>query len=73
MKKILYIITISSIITFSCNDDFLEEYPQSQLSEDLFWQSKDDAFQGLVAVYARLGERAQPLTSGRLIFGEPTP
>jgi hypothetical protein len=57
MKKILFLITISSIITFSCNDDFLEEYPQSQLSEDLFWQSEDDAFQGLVAVYARLGER----------------
>ncbi|WP_299583875.1 RagB/SusD family nutrient uptake outer membrane protein [uncultured Sunxiuqinia sp.] len=43
---------VLSILFSSCNDDFLEKYPQNQLSSGTFWQTEDDAMMALVGVYS---------------------
>lgn len=42
------------IITFSCNDDFLEKNPLDSLSSETFWQTEEHVITGLAGVYANL-------------------
>lgn len=41
MKKIL-IITLSAVLFCSCNDDFLEKYPQDKFTNETFWKTEGD-------------------------------
>ncbi len=45
----LLIILISTFV--SCNDDFLDRYPESSLNEKTFWRTPEDAKMGLVGCY----------------------
>lgn len=55
MKKLLIIFgLITSIFLSACSEDFLDRQSETQIAEDNFWQSKDDAFLALNAVYASL-------------------
>ncbi|MDR1594858.1 MAG: RagB/SusD family nutrient uptake outer membrane protein [Prevotellaceae bacterium] len=44
MKKILYIIGLFGIMTFvtSCNDDFMERYPETSITEGGFFKNVED-------------------------------
>ena len=44
MKKIIYTLAIfcSLIITVSCNDDFLERFPETSITADNFFKSAAD-------------------------------
>lgn len=52
MKRIGLLISMF-IISFSC-DDFLEQDNLEQLTEESFWQTSEDARDGLIAAYAAL-------------------
>jgi hypothetical protein len=57
MKKIIVLLLLS-IATVSCNDDFLDRSSLTQIAEDNFWQSEEDAFLALNGVYAALQSRS---------------
>jgi hypothetical protein len=64
MKKIcFYIISIVTVFTISC-EDLLEQKPVSNLTQDDFWQTKDDATAGVVALYDGL----QSMLSTNFLF-----
>lgn len=55
MKKLLIIFgLITSIFLSACSEDFLDRQSETQIAEDNFWQSKEDAYLALNAVYASL-------------------
>ncbi|TDT46923.1 putative outer membrane starch-binding protein [Maribacter spongiicola] len=56
MKNIKYLLTLLmlSVIGFSCEDDFLDKYPEDQLSSATFWKDENDAKASLVSVYDAL-------------------
>lgn len=39
-KKYIWAISLASILLPSCNDDFMERYPQDEITDDSFWQSE---------------------------------
>ncbi|MFI1772397.1 RagB/SusD family nutrient uptake outer membrane protein [Thalassobellus citreus] len=53
-KGIINVILV--IITFSCNEDFLEKNPLDSLSSETFWQTEEQVITGLAGVYANLTE-----------------
>ena len=53
MKKIVSLLLLCTVL-LSCNDDFLERASLTQIAEDNFWQSEEDAFLALNGVYASL-------------------
>lgn len=55
-SKIISFITVLTIFTVSCNDDFLQRNALNQMSEDLFWQTESDAEIGVNAIYNVLKE-----------------
>jgi starch-binding outer membrane protein, SusD/RagB family len=64
MKKIcFYILSIGTIFTFSCKD-LLEQEPVSNLTQEDYWQTKDDATAGVVALYNGL----QSMLSTNFLF-----
>jgi hypothetical protein len=48
----LFIAILSGIFFTSCSKDYLNLYPQSQLSSGTFWRDSSDASQAVVGVYA---------------------
>ncbi len=55
MKKIIFIITVISLVIFSgCSDDFLEKDPLSSISDATFWKDKNDAELALMGCYSGL-------------------
>lgn len=59
MKSTIYLKVLLTCLTIglasSCEDkDFLDKQPKDKLSSDTFWQSKEDAFAGLTAIYDAL-------------------
>ncbi|MGV8096433.1 MAG: RagB/SusD family nutrient uptake outer membrane protein [Mangrovibacterium sp.] len=52
MKRI--ILAISSLILFSCNEDFLDKNPLDQISSETFWKSENDVDMALTGCYERL-------------------
>jgi len=55
MKLYLKIIlSFLLITTFGCSDDFLDRPSLSQIAEDNFWQSEEDAFLALNGLYSNL-------------------
>tara|TARA_R110001632_G_scaffold105447_1_gene214856 strand:+ start:8215 stop:9843 length:1629 start_codon:yes stop_codon:yes gene_type:complete len=52
MKKTnIYLLALSCFITFSCNDDFLDNEPVSFITTDNFYKSPDEAELALIGVY----------------------
>lgn len=54
MKKLIYIAFISAATLTACSDDFLERPPLNSVSEDTFWQSEEDVYLAVNALYADL-------------------
>ena len=56
MNKTILLIALSflGISISSCEDDFLDKQPTSQLSSDSFWQTEADAELALTGVYSNL-------------------
>ncbi|WP_019540177.1 RagB/SusD family nutrient uptake outer membrane protein [Proteiniphilum acetatigenes] len=50
MKRVLPVIII--LLCFSCNDDFLNRQPTTELGAAAFWQTTDDATTALMGAYA---------------------
>lgn len=53
MKK-TFIISILSLAIFSCESDFLDKQPSSQLSAETFWETEQDAQLALTGLYGNL-------------------
>lgn len=53
MKKILFALCIILTVT-NCNDDFIKRSSLTQIAENNFWQSEQDAFLALNGVYSTL-------------------
>lgn len=55
MKYIkIFTLFISFALITGCDKDFLEESDPSQITNDTFWNTADDAEQGLIATYSAL-------------------
>jgi len=54
MKKIIYIITLVSVIAIGCKKSSLDYVPQDQLSSTSFWKSANDAKLALNGCYGYL-------------------
>lgn len=50
MKRVIPAIII--LLCFSCNDDFLNRQPTTELGAAAFWQTTDDATTALMGAYA---------------------
>jgi starch-binding outer membrane protein, SusD/RagB family len=61
--KIAFFLVLFVFLSPGCHHDFLDEYPKISISEQIYWQTEDDAYQALVGVYALLrsgwGERLE--------------
>lgn len=42
LKKYILVLGIASVLLPSCNDDFMERYPQDQLTDESFWKTETD-------------------------------
>ena len=42
LKKYILFLGIASVLLPSCNDDFMERYPQDQLTDESFWKTETD-------------------------------
>lgn len=51
IKISYFLILFLGVCFFSCNDDFLEKYSKSSLSEGTFWNNEDEALKALAGVY----------------------
>ena len=59
MKKYIKLFAVSSLIILgSCSDDFLDTEPYTEKVTTNFYQTPDEAFQGLIAVYDVLQRQA---------------
>jgi starch-binding outer membrane protein, SusD/RagB family len=69
MKKIISIICIGTSLLFlnSCDNNFLEKYPQDQISSETYWITETDATQALTGVYNVLSDH-QALNHGRRLW-----
>jgi len=59
MKKIISKTTILGVIvllliSFSCNEDFLERHPLDQISSEAFWSNENDVRMAVAGCYARI-------------------
>jgi len=56
-KSIKYIVALSLILglTGACSDDFLDVKPKGTAMESNYYTNREEAFNGLVAVYDALG------------------
>ena len=51
-KKNMFLLAFIVLLSFSaCDKDFLEEWPQTELNEGVFWRNEQDAIRGLNGVY----------------------
>ena len=41
-KKYMLALGMASVLLPSCNDDFMERYPQDQLTDESFWKTETD-------------------------------
>ncbi|GGK12155.1 membrane protein [Yeosuana aromativorans] len=57
MKKILFALCIILTVT-NCNDDFIKRSSLTQIAENNFWQSEQDAFLALNGVYSTLQSKS---------------
>lgn len=42
LKKYILVLGIASVLLPGCNDDFMERYPQDQLTDESFWKTETD-------------------------------
>lgn len=54
MKKILYIAVAGMLSLSACKQDFLERPPLDQVSDATFWQSENDVYLAVNAIYSQL-------------------
>ncbi len=54
MKKIIYFALASSLLLGSCQKDFLDRYPQNSIPETVFWETPNDVYMAVNAIYATL-------------------
>ncbi len=47
-------VVLMVMVSFSCNDDFLEKNPLDEISSETFWESEDDVEMAVAGCYARL-------------------
>ncbi len=52
INKNWLIYLVIPILVSACNEDFLEKFPQDQLSEGTFWNTEGDALLALTGVYS---------------------
>lgn len=53
--KILFCISILSLMMFSCEKDLLNTVPKDRLAGELFWKTEQDALYASTGIYSRLG------------------
>ena len=53
--KILFCISILSLMMVSCEKDLLNTVPKDRLGSELFWQTEQDALYASTGIYSRLG------------------
>lgn len=41
-KKYILALGMASVLLPSCNDDFMERYPQDQITDESFWKTETD-------------------------------
>ena len=70
MKQIIIAIFITLVVT-SCNDDFIQRSSLTDVAENNFWQSEDDAFLALNGVYSVLQSKQMYGGSLNAIQGIP--
>jgi hypothetical protein len=51
MKKYLILLAALTLMTQSCNDDFMELYPETQLSKESFFKSEEDLATYIYSLY----------------------
>lgn len=70
MKKILYItsILLIEIMLNSCNDNFLELSPKSQLATVSTWNTKDDATMATIGIYTNMTDPSRSILPDRAII-----
>lgn len=54
MKKLLYVLTITSLLLTACSEDFLELVPESSVTSGNFYQTEDQFDQALNGAYAAI-------------------
>lgn len=65
---------VALVLCLGCNEDFLDEFRQDQLSADSFWSNEADAVAGLTAVYDALeNQRGEPGWASLGLFDLLTP
>ncbi|WP_236974415.1 RagB/SusD family nutrient uptake outer membrane protein [Membranihabitans maritimus] len=52
-----YLVFIFGISLMGCSNEFLSENPKDEISEAIFWETKDDAHRALMGVYNTYTER----------------
>ena len=69
MKKLISIICIGTSLLFftSCDKNYLEKYPQDQISSETFWKTQTDATMGLTGIYNAMTNH-QALNHGRRLW-----
>jgi hypothetical protein len=55
MKRFLYIILFSCLVSSACKENLLETIPNDRISTEIFWKSIEDAEFAANGVYATLG------------------
>jgi hypothetical protein len=53
--KILFCISILSLMMLSCEKDLLNTVPKDRLADELFWKTEQDALYASAGIYSRLG------------------
>ncbi len=72
IRKIITVLAIIVLLCPGCKEDYLVENPKTSLSEGIFWQNGDEAYQALIGCYAYNGgwpERLLDLDKTMLYMG----
>lgn len=56
MKSKYFLLLFSIFVFVSCNDDFLERYPQDQLSNETYWNTENDLRMFMNTIYTDVND-----------------
>lgn len=52
IRKITFLLTLNILFLSGCKQAYLDEYPKSALSEQIYWNNEADAYQALMGIYS---------------------
>lgn len=55
-KKVLLVLALIILFLPGCEKDYLKEVPKDSISEDVFWNDKDEAYMALMGCYDKVAE-----------------